>query len=222
MTSSRLLVKICGITTVRDLEVLAGADMVGVVIGVPASPRNRTWSEARDIFAAAHGQFVTVGVLLDPSISDVKEAVKVGADLIQVHGKIPADLPASLRSRVMPSVGLPGEGEKRGALNVPLPEGVEDYPFIHLDTAHPGSMGGKGEPSDRGMARRLVENHPAVRFLLSGGLTPDNVVGAIREVCPAGVDVSTGVESSPGNKSPHKVALFIHTVRRWEARHPHA
>ncbi len=222
MNSGRHLIKICGIGNSRDLESAAGADMVGVVIDVPASPRNRTWEEASALFEKARGRFVSVAVLLDPPATAIERAVASGAALVQVHGRVPTDLSAALRSRVVPSLGLPREGEVRvGQPAFSLPD-MEGFPFVHLDVAREGSLGGKGEPLDRGTAHILVEDHPEVRFLLSGGLTPENVVGAIREICPAGVDVSSGVESSPGVKSSHKVAQFIRAVRSWEERHPHA
>ncbi len=222
MTSSRHLIKICGIASPQDLECAAGADMVGVVIDVEASPRNRTWEEATAIFERARGRFVSVAVLLDPTATAVERSVVLGAELVQIHGKVPKDLSSALRSRVIPSLGLPREGEEavgRPALRLP---DAADFPFVHLDVAREGSLGGQGEPLDRGTAHILVEDHPEVRFVLSGGLTPENVVRAIREVCPAGVDVSSGVESNPGIKSPHKVAQFIRAVRNWEERHQHA
>jgi phosphoribosylanthranilate isomerase len=220
MSGRHLLVKICGLSGPGDLEAAEGADMVGVVINVPHSPRNRSWVEAKEIFRAASGRFVPVAVLVDPSVDSVERALKeTGAEFVQVHGKLPDGLAQKHLTRVIPSLGLPRERTDGRPAAPPETAGLEDFPFVHLDSASDGAMGGTGQAPDRRLVRLLVENHPEIKFLLGGGLTPLNVVSALRDVCPAGVDVSSGVESSPGVKSPKKMSLFIQAVRKWEARH---
>lgn len=222
MSGGRVLIKICGLGKPGDLRAAAGADMIGAVVGIPTSPRNRTWEEAREIFSAARGEFLSVAVLADPSSALVREAFGAKADLVQVHGKVPAGLSRDEKRRVIPSIPIPRPamdgGRSQDDLSPLIPEG-EEYPFVHLDVASGQGQGGTGLTSDWAICHRLVRNHPSTRFIFGGGLTPMNVVGAIRDVCPAGVDVSTGVESAPGVKSPEKVSHFIQAVRRWEGRH---
>jgi phosphoribosylanthranilate isomerase len=89
---------------------------------------------------------------------------------------------------------------------------IEEWaaPFFLLDTWHPAQAGGTGERFDWDIARRA---HRFGKFILAGGLTPENVGNAIREVRPFGVDVSSGIEKSPGIKDPAKIRAFVDAVR---------
>jgi phosphoribosylanthranilate isomerase len=82
-------------------------------------------------------------------------------------------------------------------------------PFLLLDAAVPGTYGGSGHTIDWNLASGFVVNHPDRRLILAGGLNPENVAAAVRQVHSHAVDVASGVESAPGQKDPVKVAAFI-------------
>jgi phosphoribosylanthranilate isomerase len=91
-------------------------------------------------------------------------------------------------------------------------EQLAAYPVSALlvDAAVPGQFGGTGQRADWALAAQLSAAH---RVILAGGLTPDNVMAAVRQVRPYGVDVSSGVELEPGRKDPEKVARFIRMAK---------
>lgn len=208
------IVKVCGIRTPEDLTAAEGADWIGVVVDVLRSPRNRTLEQARGIFSRAERRFGTVAVLVDPTEEKVRHVLDEAApDLLQVHGPVPRSLGRTEAARVVPSMAIPIPGAVPAVLK--LPEGT--YPWVHLDSAGGPLPGGTGRALDWSQARTLVQEHPDTRFLLAGGLTPENVAEALRSVQPHGVDVSSGVESRPGEKSRAKVERFLAEVRSAES-----
>ncbi len=214
MSAARPLVKVCGIRTLEDLASAEGADLIGVVIEVPDSPRTRSLSEARSLFERAEGRFQRVAVMVGADAEKVRQVLRVAApDLVQLHGPVPSGLSAGERRRIVPSLPVARPGQV-GAAPPTLPDGADDFPFLHLDTAGGKLPGGTGQRSDWAVARDLVRAHPSRRFLLGGGLTPENVSAALAEVRPAGVDVSSGVEARPGIKSRDKVERLLLAVRR--------
>lgn len=222
MKEGQIRVKICGITHSDDLEAVEGADMVGIVIQVPGSLRSRSLEEARALVRAASGRWTVVGVLVEPPLDLMHQVWEdVGADWIQVHGKLPEGLARADRERVVPSIGIPPPhpGQETGPPGGKGVRGDEVHPFVHLDTASGPLPGGTGHVSDWSRCRSLVEAAPKIRFMLGGGLTPANVTKALDAVGPRGVDVSSGVESRPGRKSRARTRSFISQVREWEALH---
>jgi phosphoribosylanthranilate isomerase len=218
MASRPLRIKICGLTDTQVLRWMEGADMVGVVVDFPPSPRSVDRARARRILARADSKFETVAVLVDPTIEDLRCAwEELGAHLVQVHGEVPSGLTLSERSRVVPSlaVGAPPDAPGRKARDPSL-YSHDPFPWIHLDAYAPQLRGGSGQRSDWNLARRWVEDYRAVSFLLGGGLTPENVRTALEAIGPDGVDVSSGVEDRPGRKSGPRIRRFIEEVRRWE------
>ena len=205
----RTRVKICGIT--REDDALAavehGADAIGLVFYAP-SPRYVTIERAADIVRRTPPVVTTVALFVDAAADDIARAVaEVGVDLLQFHGaERAAECAAHGRPwikavRMRPETDLAAQSaafaQARGLL---------------LDAYRTGVPGGTGETFDwdripRGLASRIV---------LAGGLTAANVGEAIRRVRPFAVDVSGGVESSPGIKDPDKIRAFIDEVRRAE------
>jgi len=208
MSGGLLRVKICGITSAEDglAASAAGADAIGLVFW-PRSPRALDLGRAREIAAALPPLVLRVGVFVDaPAAEIARTADAVGLDLVQLHGDEPPDALAALPRRALkalrvgdgfrPEQALAYEGRAAGLL---------------LDTRHGSAPGGSGRSFDWSHARALRER---VRFLvLAGGLTPENVAEAIAAVRPDAVDVSTGVESSPGRKDPVRVAAFVAAAR---------
>jgi phosphoribosylanthranilate isomerase len=183
-------VKICGITCVEDAVFAehAGADAIGVVMFSPTSRRSVSESRARDIFGAL-GPFVTrVVVTHTQSNDDLKKILALRPDAIQIsHPFVFASDPGARVLRVI------GRGD-----NVPA-----DCDAVIVDE----SMGA-GKKFDRDFARKVVKTS-AVPVILAGGLTPENVGDAIREVRPYAVDVASGVETKPGIKDHKKITAFI-------------
>lgn len=217
MTSSPVQVKICGLRTPEDLNAAEGAQLIGVVIDVPDSPRTRTLEQARVLFARAEGRYRTVAVTVDPSRDLLRRLwEEAGADLVQVHGRLPPGLMETERRRIIRSLGVPGPGLSQ---EVPPLGDKLGIAWWHLDQAGGDRPGGTGKVPDWDLCASLVRSHRDKTFLLAGGLTPENVAAGLETVHPHGVDVASGVESRPGVKSRPRVEAFIQAVRAWEAKH---
>lgn len=198
-------VKICGLTNLEDARwaFQQGADLLGFIF-VPASPRYIPPAQAAAIIEAlrAEGcQALCVGVFANAPASEVQEiADQCRLDLVQLHGTEPPAYAQGLRCPVIRAHRVRGP--------VPWDE-LLAYPAwaYLLDSFHPQSAGGTGQVWSWDILEGSVL--PAVRLIAAGGLTPDNVAEAVRRLHPWGVDVSSGVESRPGQKDPIKVREFI-------------
>lgn len=200
-------VKICGITRVQDAAaaVAAGADAIGLVF-YPPSPRCVSVVQAAEIVASLPPFVTTVGLFVNADADAIAEVVReVGIDLIQFHGDECADYCAGH--------GRPWIRALRMKNNMDLCAAAETYAAARgllLDAYRPGVPGGTGETFDWSR----IPPELAQRIVLAGGLQPRNVAQAVRQVRPYGVDVSGGVESSPGIKDADKVACFIANARQ--------
>ncbi len=199
-------VKICGLKTSEHLQAAldAGADMLGLIFYEPShryiSPR-----EARELLAGLdparrNAEFVGVFVNREADfINDV--ACEIGLDIVQLHGDEPPEFARRIHRRVIKGLHAPVEGTV-----------VREYQGeswrVLLDTPTP-QWGGTGETHDWALARSLARKTP---LLLAGGLTPENVTEAIRQVRPWGIDVSSGVETNR-IKDAEKIRRFIKNVR---------
>ena len=197
-----MFVKVCGITSEEDalLAVAMGADAVGFVFA--PSPRQIAPQKAADIAKRLPTEIVTVGVFRDEERQRVVDVMhQAGLRAAQLHGFESPATTRWVRSRV-PLVF------KAFAAGDPHLDEADSYgaDAILIDSKSPGS----GEVFDWSLAEGAPSNR---KILLAGGLNPDNVADAIRQVRPWGVDVSTGVESSPGRKDARKVRAFIHAAR---------
>lgn len=197
-----MFVKICGITTPADAvaAVEAGADAVGMIFA--PSRRMIGIDEAAAIVAAVDGRALTVGVFRDDLASEVIEAVRrAGLDVAQLHG---SETPATTRevSQHVPFVF------RAMAAGDPQLSSVDEHDadVVLLDAPTPGG----GVPFDWTLVGDLASRH---RLVLAGGLRPDNVAEAIETVCPWGVDVASGVESTPGRKDHDAVRRFVAAAR---------
>ena len=208
-----LIVKICGIKTPDMLEVAieAGADMVGFMHFV-RSPRHVTIEEVASLISEARGRVQTCVVLVNPDNSCVAEIAALGPDWIQLHGPETPHRVEAIRAEAGVEImkALPIGGPEDVA-HVAAFAQIADR--ILLDAKPPKGAdrpGGLGESFDWSLLKAL---DPALDFMLSGGLTPDNVAEAIRTVRPFGIDVSSGVETAPGVKDKRLIEAFIRNAR---------
>ena len=189
-------VKICGITRPEDARFAeeAGADAIGVVVFSGGVSKRVVGAErAREIFDAVGPFTATVAVSHTQSEDEVREIIALHPDAIQIsHPFVFNKDPGVAVIRVI------GRGD-------PLPD---DCDAVIIDDSH-----GQGKAFDRSYARDLVRQS-GIPAILVGGLNPENVGEAIRQVRPYAVDVATGVEISPGVKDPEKVRAFITAARR--------
>jgi phosphoribosylanthranilate isomerase len=205
-------VKICGLTRSIDAEFAdaAGADYLGVIFA--GGPRERTPAQARDTLSGRRAR--KVGVFADQAEADIATTLeRVGLDVIQLHAGASADRVARIRA----ATGAEIWAVVRTADGT-LPEGIEALcaaaDALVIDTLAAGRLGGSGIalPWDRlGESLDELDVHP--RIVLAGGLTPENVAEAIELVAPSVVDVSSGVETSPGIKDHARIRAFIAAAR---------
>ena len=197
-----MFVKICGITNEDDalLAVAMGADAVGFVFA--PSTRQIAPQVAYDITRRLPAEIFTVGVFRNELPARVVEiAHKSGVKAVQLHGR---ETPAQCKEIAKQIRWII---KAFGADDENLPR-ADQYgtDLILLDAPNPGS----GKVFDWSLAGDAPDS---VRLILAGGLTPDNVGAAVQEVQPWGVDVSSGVESSPGRKDALAVKRFIENAR---------
>ena len=201
-------VKICGLTHPREAAqcVDLGADAIGVVF-FPKSPRHVTAGQAREVVGALPETAAAVGVFVDAGFSYIMGRVeRCGLSMAQLHGRESADLVARLKAEgvgVIKALFIDG---KPGFDNAPEFD-VDGY---LVECAKGPLPGGNAMAWDWWAARDFGDRHPLV---LAGGLSPDNVADAICAGLPAAIDVSSGVEASPGRKDPDRVARLIAAVR---------
>ncbi len=196
-------VKICGIRRVEDALLAAelGACALGFVFW-PSSPRFLDPHEARQIAAALPPFLTTVGVFVDQPeahVCGVARMLNLGA--VQLHGQEPPESYAGWTARVIKAVAV-----SEGRDCVPAVSAVPARATVLLDAHDPVRRGGTGRTIDWGQAAAAAKMRP---IILSGGLNADNIRDAVDTVRPYAVDVSSGVESSPGVKDAAKLrALF--------------
>jgi phosphoribosylanthranilate isomerase len=212
-----LLVKICGLSTRETLDtaLAAGADMVGFVF-FPPSPRHLSLETARELGRQAKGRATKVALTVDADDTTLENIVEtLRPDLLQLHGK---ETIARLRD-IKAKFGLPlmkALPVAAAADLAPLAGYAEVADRILFDARAPKGAtrpGGLGAVFDW----RLLENLDLKRpFMVSGGLDASNIAEAVRVTRAGGVDVSSGVERSPGVKDPELIRDFIRAARATE------
>jgi phosphoribosylanthranilate isomerase len=202
--STRLIVKICGITTPDDAAAAAaaGADAIGLNLW-PGSKRYVDPTTARRVVAAVPPGVLKVGVFVDAPPEEVMRALdSLGLDRVQLHGDESAgDYRDLAPGRLIRVVRVRDEGSfaSESGWN----------PALWLYDAHVDGYGGAGTTAPW----PIVAAHARRPFLLAGGLTPENVGAAVSAVRPDGVDVASGVERAPRVKDPDKIARFVAAAR---------
>ena len=197
-----MFVKICGITDVDDglLAVALGADALGFVFA--PSSRQVAPARVRDIVARVPPETLTVGVFRDEAPERVVDIVHTaGLRAAQLHGNESIEHTRWVAERVPVVIKAVVAGTEQARLADRF-----GLSTILVDAPRPGS----GELFDWTLAEAMPIG---LRIMLAGGLDPENVAHAIETVRPWGVDVSSGVESSPGRKDPTALRLFIQNAK---------
>lgn len=200
-------IKICGITIPSDIELVyaAGADAVGINF-IARSKRRVEIQTARMLAEAARGKLECVGVVADLDESQILDLAKaVGLDRIQLHGNEPDELVRRLGSLVYKAVGISCAADAVAA------ESVSGARLL-ADARVGDVVGGTGTTFDWCLIESLCRKRAVI---IAGGLHPGNVSRAVRQLCPFGVDVASGVEelSRPGIKSEPLVRRFVQEAR---------
>jgi phosphoribosylanthranilate isomerase len=212
-----LLVKICGLSTRETLDVALqeGADMVGFVF-FPQSPRHLGLEPARELGRQAKGRAVKVALTVDADDATLENIVEtLRPDILQLHGREPIarlrDIKAKFGLPVMKVLAVETAADLVG-----LPGYASVADRILFDARAPKGAtrpGGLGSVFDWHVLEKLDLELP---FMVSGGLNVANLAEAVRVTCAGGVDVSSGVERSPGVKDPEMIAAFIRAARAIE------
>lgn len=213
VTPAATKIKICGVTRAEDATIVVGAgvDFIGINFW-PSSKRFVPRDRAPAIAAAARaaGTVQVVGVFVNARLDDIAAIARdVPLDTIQLHGDETPQDAASVVQDTGCAIWKAVAVGRRSDL-----DRLDAWPVhaILLDTPTAG-RGGSGRVFDWRLAHDARRAYPTRRFVLAGGLGPDNVRAAIDAVAPWAVDVASGIESAPGIKDPAKLAAFIAAVR---------
>ncbi|HET9266717.1 MAG TPA: phosphoribosylanthranilate isomerase [Vicinamibacterales bacterium] len=195
-----MFLKICGLTNEADAAhaAAAGATALGVVFA-PSSPRCVSADTARDIVEAVPARVPVVGVFVNAPLEEiVANDAHPGIRVVQLHGDEPEGYAAALKMPLLRAAGVDVR--------------LDSWPTatLLLDATSAAQRGGTGQRVDWEKAAAVASQRKTV---LAGGLTPANVADAIAAVRPFGVDVSSGVEASPGRKDRDKVSRFLENAR---------
>ena len=212
-----MIVKICGITTLENALMVAnaGADMLGLNF-YPPSPRSLDPAVATILVEGLRTELGArcprlVGVFVNESPVHIQAIMdQVGLDYAQLSGDEPLETLHALNGRAFKSIRPASLSDSIALAELwALPTPADGIPAILLDAYHPNLYGGTGHGASVEVAHATQKR--AVRMMLAGGLTPENIAARIREVHPWGVDVASGVENpgQPGIKDPFKVKMFI-------------
>ncbi|MGH7206209.1 MAG: phosphoribosylanthranilate isomerase [Nitrospiraceae bacterium] len=204
-----LKIKICGITNAEDAQAVveAGADALGFVF-YHKSPRFVEARLVKQIVAELPPFVLPVGVFVNEDVKVVRDLMdECGLALAQLHGDENASYCETLARPVLKAIRL---HNRDSLLAVGEYIGRAQVRGFVLDAFSENAYGGTGLAADWPLAAEVAKASPV---LLAGGLTPENVQEAIRTVRPYGVDVSSGVEASPGKKDHAKIQAFIQAAR---------
>ncbi len=202
-------VKICGITNTADAQIAvsAGADALGFIF-YSQSPRFVEPKVVKHIISELPPMVLTIGVFVNEEVKRVREIIEeCGLALAQLHGDETPGYCESLERPVIRGIRLRDRGSLLAMAEYKGRAGVRG--FI-VDAFSESEYGGTGKKTNWALAAEAAKAAP---ILLAGGLTPANVQEAIQLVKPYGVDVSSGVEASPGKKDAAKVQAFIEEAK---------
>jgi phosphoribosylanthranilate isomerase len=212
------LVKICGLRTPETLRasIDGGADMVGFVF-FAKSPRNITTDQAHALSATIAGKAEKIALFVDPDDETISTVVaSLRPDWLQLHGAETPERVASIRRNfgipILKAIGVASIDDI--ALAEAYGCSADRFLFDAKPPENAQLPGGNGLAFDWALLRDHQTQTGRRNWLLSGGLTPENVGAAIKLTGAPGVDVSSGVENAPGEKSAEKICAFIAAARR--------
>ncbi len=231
-------IKICGIKTLKDAlaAIEAGADYLGFNF-YPKSVRfieKTACAEITSVLKREHPNIKLVGVFVNSPVDEVKDILQTcHLDLAQLHGDETPEMLSAFNGKAFKAIRLSSSEffetsvypflypltasahllAKQSVSPSVHPFPSVEYPSLLIDAAVKGVYGGSGVTADWTAAAELAKKYP---LLLAGGLTPENVADAVRQVQPWGVDVASGVESVPGEKDAGKMIQFVKEVKRLE------
>lgn len=210
----RTKVKICGITSLEDARFVSGAlaHYMGFVF-YEDSPRAISPAKAGAIINWLHG-LECVGVFVNQPLDDVNMiARQTGIDFVQLHGDENPAYCSLVEKPIIKAIHVE-EGDTASDLNNRIEPFRDHVAYLLFDTKVDGQWGGTGQSFDWSMLDDVAQGVP---YFLAGGLTPDNIRQACKQVHPYAVDVSSGLESEPGVKDFDKVDMFMKEMRDiWE------
>jgi phosphoribosylanthranilate isomerase len=212
---NRVRVKICGITREEDLvkAISLRPDALGFVTGIPSSKRNVELEEVKNLLKLMPSNIKSVIVTVPSDEIDIERIIsKLRPDALQIHGDYPLDN-FFLKNKA-PSLCLikAVNGNSYQALEN-AEAAIDSFDAVLIDSLTSGKLGGTGLIHDWEMSREIRNAIFPKPLILAGGLTPENIRSAIDKVKPFAVDVSSGVELSPGVKDYHRMFSFIENVR---------
>ncbi len=204
------IIKICGIKSLNDAiaAIDAGADYLGFNFYAKSVRfiEKETCAEITSVLKKEYPKVKLVGVFVNSSVDEIKNILETcSLDVSQLHGDETPEMLNALDGKAFKAFrGIPAEvnGFARS-----------EPPALLVDASVKGSYGGTGVTADWSAASEMAKKYS---LLLAGGLTPENVSDAVRQVNPWGVDVASGVESAPGKKDPIKLSSFVNAVRQVE------
>jgi phosphoribosylanthranilate isomerase len=213
-SAPRVRIKICGITRAEDarLAVSIGADYLGFIFA--PSPRQVTPEAVGSILrflekeqSAKSATVERVGVFVNAAKGFIEKAARqAGLTMLQLHGDEDPDFCDRFDLPVIKVLRIRDRGIFDRIASYPTP-------YILLEPYVPGKRGGTGIQTNWQLAAELVRTFPDKRFLLAGGVGPENVQAAVAAVQPFAVDASSALESAPGVKDPQKMRAMIEAMR---------
>ncbi len=209
-------IKICGITRPDQGQAIArlGATALGFIC-VPGSPRYVTPEQIRAVVDQLPPHVDSIGVFANASWKEICQTV-ADAELtsVQLHGDESPDFCHRLRLflpkvEIIKALRVKTDVETLQAMSLQADAYSTGVDTLLLDAYHPQMLGGTGQTLDWAMLGQFTPRHP---WLLAGGLTPDNVLDALSQIDPSGIDLSSGVERAPGDKDLDRVAQLFNRL----------
>lgn len=211
-------IKICGIQTLRDLEICqrAGVDAIGLLIGRVHASRDFISPEAARKIARRTHPFVTPTLVTH--LTDMSEVASLAHDIgcraIQLHGDMTLAQIEAMRKRTsLPLIARVSVEDKTSIERARELAGVADALVLDSINRAANQVGGTGHTHDWSISARICRS-VNIPVILAGGLTPANVAAAIQTVKPWAVDVNTGVKGKDGRKSARRVLEFVRNARQ--------
>lgn len=225
-SSTHTRVKICGLTRKKDVysAIISGADAVGCVVGVPRSPRNVSVNFAKELLSKVPPSKRSVVVMIPSSVREVFEVdKKIKASAVQIHGNYSLEMLEKLRgeisARLIATQSIDATlFSNKNLIETCLSEALKISKYcdlLLLDSGIGGISGGLGVENNFKVCKIIRESlsQKGKPIVLAGGLTPQNVEQAVREVRPYAVDVSSGVEIAPGIKDEVLIKQFVKNAK---------